>query len=731
VTHSLSISSAPDAAPIVTEEVARWPAPGMSYPTAIKFSPDDRLVTYLLSPGRDLVQQLYAYDIAKDETRQWVSPLAGSEREEELPIEEALRRERQRQAGLGVTRYTWARHADRLLVPLPTGLYVQEGGAALRRVVAAEGRPLLDPRPSPDGAWLAYVQDAELYVVPAGGGEPRQLTFGARGTGKTHGLAEYIAQEEMARSHGFWWSDDGRWLAFAEVDETHIPIYRIMHQGKEATGEGAQEDHRYPFAGQPNARVRLGVVAREGGEPVWMDLGAEEDIYLARVDWLPDGRLAAQIENRSQSNLQLVRFDPRSGAGTVLLAESSDVWINLHDMFWPLEAGGFVWASERDGFRHLYLYDGEGRLLRRLTSGEWMVDALAAVDEQAGMVYFTATKATPTESHLYAVPLAGGEPRRLTGEPGMHTVTIDWGCRRFVDVYHSLTQPPVVTLRSLADGAHVATLFDSRDPRVAALGLEPPEIVTLRNRAGVQLYGILYRPPAVYGPGPYPTVVQVYGGPHAQLVVNGWQATVAMRAQYLRRQGYLVFVLDNRGSARRGLAFEGAIRHDMGHLEVEDQVDGVRWLVAQGLADPARVGIYGWSYGGYMAAMSLLRAPETFRAAVAGAPVTSWDGYDTHYTERYMGTPANNAAGYAHSRVMAYVEQMTGSLMLVHGLIDENVHFRHTARLIDALIAARKPYELLLFPDERHMPRRLADRVYMEERIFDFLKRHLQTAGIG
>jgi dipeptidyl-peptidase-4 len=220
--------------------------------------------------------------------------------------------------------------------------------------------------------------------------------------------------------------------------------------------------------------------------------------------------------------------------------------------------------------------------------------------------------------------------------------------------------------------------------------------------------------------------VQVYGGPHAQTVNNSWAMTVSMRAQYLRSLGFLVFLLDNRGSARRGLEFESALRHALGSVEVRDQVDGVRWLVNQGLADPQRVGIYGWSYGGYMALMCLAQAPDTFQAAVSGAPVTHWDGYDTCYTERYMGTPQFNPQGYADWNVMRFVDQIRGKLMIVHGLIDENVHFRHSARLINALIRARKPYELLLFPDERHMPRKMEDRVYMEERIRDFFLQTLQ-----
>jgi dipeptidyl-peptidase 4 len=721
----------PAGLPYVTlEDIARWPAPGASIPSAIAFSPDDRLVTYLFNPGDDLNQQLFAFDLQTSRERPLALPPGGGATEENVSLEEALRRERQRQAGLGVTQYAWAEQAERLLVPLPEGLYMQDGAAApLCRVIPAAGAPLLDPQLSPDGQWIAYVQEGELYVAPATGARGKQLTTGASGKGKTHGLAEYIAQEEMGRSHGFWWSHDSCRLAFAEVDETHIPVYRIMHQGKDQVGVGAQEDHRYPFAGQPNARIRLGVVSVEEGEPVWLDLGDDEDIYLARVSWLPSGEVVAQIENRAQTALDLVRFDPQNGARTRLLRETAAAWINLHDIFKPLEAsqngGAFIWASERSGFRHLYLYGRDGELLRPLTGGDWMVDGLAGVDEAAGLVYFTATRETPTESHLYVVPLDGGEPRRISVEPGMHGVVIDHACRRYVDVYQSLQQPPKVTLRSLADGTGLATLYDRRDPRIDRLHLEPPELVRLQNRVGVPLFGLIYRPPAAYGPGPYPTLVYVYGGPHAQLVVNAWGPTTALRAQYLRQAGYLVFVLDNRGSARRGLAFEAVIQGHLGELEVEDQVDGVRWLAAQGLADPARVGIYGWSYGGYMAALSLAHAPETFKIAVAGAPVTAWDGYDTHYTERYMGSPQSNPQGYAASSIMAHVDTLRGKLLLIHGLIDENVHFRHTARLMNALIHARKAYQLLVFPDERHMPRRLADRVYMEEQIRDFILSNL------
>jgi len=696
----------------------------MSVPVSFSFSPDDSLLTYLYGSEGSPVRQLYALDTGTGESR--VIQATVETESGDLTIEEQLLRQRQRQLGQGIVRYSWADKKDVILIPAQSGVYLKDGeDASARLVVSSDAGPIQDPQLSPDGTQVAYVQDSEVYVVPVSGGEsgsgelaePRQLTHGARGTGKTNGLAEYIAQEEMHRLHGFWWSRDSSQIAFEEVDETHIPVYRIVHQGKDDTGASAQEDHRYPFAGDPNARVRLGVVSVDGGgpgsgelvEPIWMDLGNDEDIYLARVDWMPDGSLCVQIQNREQTQLDLVRFDTSTGQGATLLTETSDVWINLHNMFRPLADGRFIWASERSGFRHLYLYDGEGNFVRQLTDGDWAIDALSGIDQDAGLVYFTGTKDGPTECHLYSVPLEGGQITRLTQDAGTHIVTVDHSSNRFVDTFSNTNTPPTVTLRSLRDGSALHTIHSTDDPRVADLALAPPELVTIQSRDGETLHGALYRPAPEFGDGPHPTVIYTYGGPHAQVVNNHWSMTCAMRSQYLRSLGYLVFCLDNRGSARRGLAFEGVIKHNMGDIEVCDQVDGVQWLVDSGLADPNRVGVYGWSYGGFMTLMCLAKASDVFRMGVAGAPVTHWDGYDTHYTERYMGTPQSNPDGYESGSVMTHVDAIEGDLLIVHGLIDENVHFRHTARLINALI----------------MPRSQADRIYMEERITEFFKRNL------
>jgi dipeptidyl-peptidase-4 len=315
--------------------------------------------------------------------------------------------------------------------------------------------------------------------------------------------------------------------------------------------------------------------------------------------------------------------------------------------------------------------------------------------------------------------------KKLTNTAGVHDIKFNHAKTHYIDTYSNCNSPPLVTLHSLNDAAYVTALHSTNYDNTVPSALKSPEFFNFSTADGTILHGMLYHPPDSYGKGPHPTIVCVYGGPHVQQVTHSWFSTVDMRAQYLRTKGFLVVKIDNRGSARRGQAFEGAIKHNLGDIEVQDQVAGVKWLVERGVTDPLRVGIYGWSYGGYMALMCLSRAPDLFQVAVSGAPVTHWDGYDTCYTERYMGLPTDNPDGYDVSSVMAHVANITGKLLLIHGLIDENVHFRHTARLINALIKAGKQYDLLVFPDERHMPRRLEDRIYLERVIGNYFAQNL------
>ncbi|HZN63217.1 MAG TPA: S9 family peptidase [Planctomycetota bacterium] len=682
--------------------VARYPRPGTAIPGKIAFSPDGRLLTYLHAPEGGLARVLHAMDVATGATRVLFAPPGGGVTDANVSREEALRRERQRLRETGVTHYAWSETGATLLVPLGGDAWAGTGGSL--KLVA---RGAIDPHLSPDGSRVAFVRDGELHVADVAGGGERRLTHDAQ-PGVTNGLAEYVAQEEMDRFSGLWWSRDGRRIAYEQADDRHIPVFTLPHFG---SGALEFEHHRYPFAGAENARVRLGVVSAEGGPTAWMDLGNAE--YLARVAWHPDGRLFAQLQSRDQKRLEVRAFDPATGKGTTLLVEESDLWVNLHlDLRFVPDTGEFLWASERSGFKHLELRRADGTLSRVLTSGEWAVDAVRGFDPTGRRVAFSAAN-PPTECHVFMASLDGGEPVRLTREPGFHQAVFSKDFASWVDIHDSRSRPFSVRLHNPDRDVHPAAAVD--------LPLVTPEMFSFRSRDGAELFGMFYKPANL----PAPLLVQVYGGPHHQSVQDSWAATVEMRAQYLANEGFLVMRVDNRGSSRRGLAFEGAIARAMGTVEVRDQVDGVNFAKSKGWVDGDRVGIYGWSYGGYMTLMCLLKAPEVFKAGVAGAPNADPAGYDTHYTERYMGTPSDNPEGYRGASALEFADRLRGKLLLVHGMLDENVHFRHTARFIDALIMANKPYELLLYPSERHMPRGERDRRNMEERIVEFFKTNL------
>lgn len=698
-----------------------------------------------------LSRQLYATNVTTGKTFPLACTPPGVGEEKELSLEEKLRRERARIMNTGVTSFKVAgKSKGKVLVPMGGALYVRDGidpEAELKRlfdpVEALGSGPILDPQISEDGSLVCFVWKDEVYCVPAdGSGKPRQLSAGARGTGKTHGLADFLAQEELDRYEGFWISPDGKQVAFEEVTEAHIPQFRIMHSGSESVGDQAQEDHRYPFAGEANPKVKLCVVSADSGDaaagtapPVTsFDLTGPfgEDLYLGRVQWMPDGSIIAQVLNREQTELAVLKLDPKTGSVKTLFTEKTEVWINVHNMLKPLgKSGRFLWASERTGFRHLYIYEPGVDKLKPVTGGSWQVEEVVAIDEAKEDVYFMGTSdGNWLGRYLFKASLKEGPEQKvvqLTQEAGMHSVVVDAQCKTFVDTSSAMDRPASATLRNLQDGRELCVIDKNDDPLIATLNLKPPELFTLPSTDGkVTLQAAMYKPdPAKYGDGPYPTVVSCYGGPHVQFVANTWGMTADLRAQALRSKGFLVLKVDNRGSNRRGLDFEAPVKFDMGNVEVEDQAAVVRWCADKKLADPKRVAIYGWSYGGYLSAMCLAKAGDVFKCAVSGAPVTSWDGYDTCYTERYMGTPSSNEKGYKTSSVMEHVQNMTGDLLLVHGLIDENVHFRHTARLINSLIAAQKPYQLLLFPNERHSPRSQKDREYMEERMFAFIQKSL------
>ena len=698
---------------LTISDVATYPRPGMDAPGMIGFTPDSSAVTWLHAGEGGLVRSLWRIDIESGER----SVIAGPGSDAPMSREEELLRERTRTRELGVSSYSWARESESpvLMIPGPV-VRVSVNGEPLRELEGSEGA--LTPTLSPDGTQLSFVRGGELVVVAVDGqSQPTHLTSGAE-DGLTHGLADYIAQEEFGQLRGHWWSKDGR-IAYLRVDERHVAPYPIVHQGG---NEVDVETHRYPFAGDENAHVSLWVVDLESGDAQELPL-PEEDGYLVRVAWWPDGeggqRLVAQWVDREQKRLQLIAFD---GAGSQLLIdEVQEPWINVADDARSLKDGTFLWSSESSGFRHLSLRNADGSELRTLTSGEWIVDGVIDVDEDSGWVYFNSTRGSPLERRVERVSLDGGEIETLSEPGGLHGASLSRDGKWLAMTSSSLTAAPAITLVA-TDGSEQRALYESGDS-LESIGVAAPELRTFTAADGTTLYGALYRPD---GEGPHPLLLAVYGGPHAQTVLDAWGLSVDLRAQYLAQQGYLVLKLDNRGMAGRGLAFEAHLHRQMGTIEVDDQSAAVQQLADEGLIDIQRVGVYGWSYGGYMTVMSMLRRPDLFKVGVSGAPVSDWDGYDTGYTERYMGTPQNNAEGYREGSLLTQAAKLQGQLLLIHGGVDENVHFRHTARLITALTAADRDYDLLMFPEERHMPRDRAGLEYQERRVARYFERHLK-----
>ena len=692
-------------------------APALSGPTIVglKISPDGSRVTYLQGKANDKDRlDLWEYNLHDGQARVLVNADVLAPDREKLSDEELGRRERQRTAALsGIVEYSFAPSGRALLFPLGGELYnyvlAKPATDALSRITHSQGFAT-DSSISPRGGYVAYVRDQNLYTYDLAKKKEKALTSDGRGPIK-NGMAEFVAQEEMDRRTGYWWSPDDTHIAFARVDETPVKITQRFEIAADNVATFAQ---RYPAAGDANVLVRVGVADVRTGATTWIDLGPETDIYLARVNWLPDGRtIAIQRESRDQRRLDLLFADIATGKTHPVLTETSDSWIELHDELTFLnKAREFVWASSRDGFPHLYLYDYEGRLVRRLTAGDWSVDdfrarAIKAVDEQRRLLYFTATAKSPVERHLYSVSLDTQDPHkmdRITREDGLHSIVMPPDASFYVDTFNSTEQPPQVSVHG-PDGALTTYLLENRldgnHPAAPYLVENSvPEFGTLAAADGQQLHYRLFKPLHFDPKKQYPAIVDVYGGPGAQRVLNSWSGSSFI--QILTRAGYVVFQLDNRGTAFRGTAFQSPIHGKLGEIEVADQVSGAHWLGSQAFVDPSRIGVWGWSYGGYMTLMLMFKAPDVFKAGAAGAPVTDWSLYDTHYTERYLKSPKHNSAGYEASSVLPYAKDLQGKLLVLHGMADDNVLFLHSTKLFRRLQDLGKPFEVMVYPGAKH-----------------------------
>lgn len=691
----------------------------LSGPTLLKpqIAPDGSRVTFLRGKDSDRNRlDLWAFEVATGKTALLVDSADVLPGEEVLSDEEKARRERQRTAALsGIVDYQWSPDGKTLLFPLGGELYLYDlsksGRTAVRKLTTGAGFAT-DPKVSPKGGFVSFIRGRNLWVIEVATGDEIQLTADGSGT-IGNGVAEFVADEEMGRHTGYWWAPDDSAIAFARIDESVVPVQKRYEVYPDRTEVVEQ---RYPAAGDTNVAIRLATIApKRGATPQWVDLGNNADIYLARVDWRDPRRLTFQRQSRDQRRLELIEVELASGKQRTLMVETAKTWVPLHDALRFLEDGRFLWSSERSGFEHLYLASEDGRQLKPLTRGDWPVDALLAVDEAKGLVYFSAGRtadgeADARQSQLHVVPLAGGRIRMLSTERGMHAASFAKNASVYVDSWSNAGTPPQIALHR-ADGTFVANLIDN-DPAKPdhpyakyMTTHRPVEFGTLTAADGrTPLHYSLIKPPGFDPARRYPVLVYVYGGPAAQTVTDSWPGRGDhFFNQYMAQQGYVVFSLDNRGTPRRGAAFGGALYAKQGTVEVADQQAGVAWLRAQPWVDGERIGVHGWSNGGYMTLMLLAKAADDYACGVAGAPVTDWALYDTHYTERYMDLPAANVDGYREASVFTHIDGIRpDALLLIHGMADDNVLFGNSTKLMSLLQKRAVPFELMTYPGAKH-----------------------------
>ena len=713
-----------------TAEAGQWPATDdavleqiastynftLGEPAGVWVAPDGGAVLFRRSPARSFESDLYSFDTASGQTTVLLTAqkLLGG-KAEDLSIEEKARRERMRLATRGITSFTASDDGARLLVPLSGRLFLVERATAASRELTIPGTAS-DPQLSPDGQRVAVVIDGDLHVVDAASGAVRRLTHRAS-PAVEHGLAEFVAQEEMNRFHGTWWSPDSRFLAYQKTDASAVDVLHVAdatHPEQEPTA------FRYPRAGQPNADVTLGVVPATGGKTVWVSWDRAAYPYLATVVWPKNGPLTAVVQNRAQTEEKVLAVDAKTGRTRDLLVERDQAWLNLDQTVprWLPDGSGFLWSSERSGAWELELRGADGAPVRTLVPGALGYRELAGVSADGGAVWVVASD-DPRQSQVYRVPTAGGEPTRLTSTDGLHElVTSDKS-----DVHVLVLRDAAGGRRQVvrrADGEEIGALESVAEKPAH---LPEPELVTV-DVEGRKYRAAIIRPRAFERGRRYPVLVSVYGGPHSNVVKL--EPYAYLTDQWYADAGFVVVRSDGRGTPGRGREWERAIRGDLVNVAMSDQVAVLKALAAgRPEMDLGRVGITGWSFGGYMSAMAVLLRPDVFRAGAAGAPVTDWRDYDTHYTERYMGLLPAAEPAYQATSALTHAEELERPLLLIHGTTDDNVYFTHSLKLSQALFRAGKPFEMLPLAGFTHMVPDPAVKKALYHRILAFFRARL------
>ncbi|UJP66467.1 S9 family peptidase [Mongoliitalea daihaiensis] len=590
-----------------------------------------------------------------------------------------------------------------------------------------DGEKIMYATLSPDNDKVAFVKDNNLYYVNLATNVVTQVTEDGKWNHVLNGAADWVYEEEFSMSKAFDWSKDGKKIAFIRFDETDVPEFNMQLWGKLYP-----EDYRfkYPKAGEKNSLVSIHVYDLASKNTVDVDAGSETDIYLPRIYWTNDTNTLAYLRmNRLQNQLDLFYANVQTGESKLILREESATYVDLdyNDDLRFLEGNkGFIRTSEQDGFKHIYHHDNEGKLIRQITSGTWEVSNLVGVDEKGKKIYYVSTEQSPLERNLYVIGMDGKGKKILTPEKGSHSINMSKDFKFFIANYTSATSPLTVRLFD-ASGKAVKTLEENRElrERLNGFALAEKEFFSFNSVEGTALNGYMIKPSDFDPAKQYPVLMYVYGGPGSQNVMNSWGGTRDFWHHHLAAEGYIVVCVDNRGTGGRGRDFKHATYANLGKLETEDQIAGAKYLGSLPYIDASRIGIWGWSYGGYMSSLALMIGNDAFKAAIAVAPVTTWRYYDTIYTERYLQTPQLNAAGYDDNSPITHVNKLKGNYLLIHGTGDDNVHYQNAVDLVDALIKADKQFETMYYPNRNHGIYGGNTTWHLYSLMTDFIKRKL------
>ena len=701
-------------------------------PEAIQWAPDYTKFSFIQRNDSGEHGELWYVDAATGEKKLLVNeaklatlapPLENIKDEREL---ERISRYR-------VEPYHWAPDSKHLLF-VPQGqlwFYSLENGIAIQ--LSSSPDPSGDPKFSPDGKRLAFVRKHNLYVLASSGDGERQLTRD-KDENLLNGEVDWVYTEELSVRSNYFWSPDGKSIAFLHTDETRVPTYPITDW---MPTHPTVDKEKYPKAGDPNPVVRLGVANVSSGDPKWISLGDDRDTYIPRFGWLRDGMLWAELLNRAQDNLDLYFIDTRSGHTRKVLTETTrDAWVKVNDDMAILKSGDrFLWSSWRDGTTQLYLYSfdkanplaSDAKLERQLTKGDFEMLGVEAVDESAGVVYFNCNKDDPRQRQLYAVKLDDSGLQHISREDGTHHPTFADDGKHYVDEFSALMTPPSMSICG-ATGT-CKNIWDSRS--VDDFGLITPKFLEFKADDGTTLYGELLLRSESTPAAKIPLIVNIYGGPGGQLVTNSWiedwVGSSGLFHQLLSQRGFAIFTVDNRGTPARDRKFMTAVRHQYGVIELKDQLTALDQLFAQyPQLDPSRVGIWGWSNGASMTLYAMTHS-NLFKAGVAFAPVTDWHNYDSIYTERNNGLPTDkNTTSYIDMDLPKAADKLRGSLLLAHGTGDDNVHFQNSIQMVEALIKAGKQFRFMVYPQKTHSMRGADDRNHLFHLIEDHFEHELK-----